>query len=205
VNKFYDWSFNLQNKQEGILTASKVQYIIEGYDYKKLGYKWNPQMRVLSQILSTDWLQHRIRVIGGAYGGWSSFSISGIATFNSYRDPNLKETLNNYESTAEYLSAFNADKKAMTRYIIGTISKMDSPLTPSERGDLAVSYFLNKRKPEALQADREAVLSTTQQNIRDFAQLVKDILSKKAFCVYGNGERINKDKDLFGNLLKIER
>jgi len=204
-NKFYDWTFNLENRQEGILSASKVQYVIEGYDYKKLGYSWDAKMRVLSQILSTDWLQTRIRVVGGAYGGWSSFSINGTATFNSYRDPNLKETINNFETTTEYITSFNADKKAMTRYIIGTIAGMDSPLTASEKGDLATSYFLNKRKQEALQADREAILTTTQNNIRDFAALVKDILSKKAFCVYGNGERITKEKELFGNLVKIER
>jgi len=204
-NKYYDWIFNLENRQEGILAASKVQYVIEGYDFKKLGYSWDAKMRVLSQILSTDWLQTRIRVIGGAYGGWSTFSLNGTVTFNSYRDPNLKETIINYDSTPEYLTSFKADNKSMTRYIIGTIAGMDSPLTASEKGDLATTYFFNKRKPEALQADREAVLSTTQENIRDFAPLVKDMLNKKAICVYGNEEKLTKEKELFKTLIKIEQ
>ena len=67
------WNFKLENKNEGLLAASKVQYVIKGYDFKKLGYEWNGKMRVLSQILSSDYLQNQIRVIGGAYGGFSSF------------------------------------------------------------------------------------------------------------------------------------
>lgn len=204
-NKFNRWIFNLENKQEGIQAASKVQYVIEGYDFKKLGYSWDARMRVLNQIISTDWLQTRIRVVGGAYGGWSSFLMNGTVTFNSYRDPNLKETIHNYEATPEYLSSFKADGKTMTRYIIGTIAEMDSPLTASEKGDLAMTYFFNKRKPGAVQSDREAILSTTQENIRDFSLLVKDVLSKKAICVYGNGEKITQEKELFKNLVKIER
>ncbi|MEI6455203.1 MAG: insulinase family protein [bacterium] len=200
-----DWNFKMENRKEGIMAPSKVQYVIDGYDYKKLGYAWNPKMRVLSQILSTDWLQTRIRVIGGAYGGWSSFSMTGTVTFNSYRDPNLKETILNYDATPEYLSAFKADQKAMTRYIIGTIAGIDSPLTASEKGELAVTYYFNKRKPEAIQSDREAVLSTTPEDIRGFAPLVKKVLDQKSICVYGNEEIITKEKELFKNLVKIDR
>ena len=106
-----NWSFTFNKKNEGILTASKVQYVIEGYDYKRLGYEWNGKIRVLNQILSTDWLQKQIRVIGGAYGGFSSFSASGMVSFTSYRDPNLKETLDNYNATTQYLGKFEADQK----------------------------------------------------------------------------------------------
>jgi Zn-dependent M16 (insulinase) family peptidase len=200
-----EWNLKPENLREGILAPSKVQYVIEGSDFKKLGYPWNAKMRVLSQILSTDWLQSRIRVIGGAYGGWSSFSMTGSVTFNSYRDPNLKETLRNYEGTTEYLSGFRADQKTMTRYIIGTIASMDSPLTASDKGDLAVTYYFNKRRPEAIQSDRTAVLETTAEDIQRFAPLVKGILDQRTYCVYGNSDKISQDKGLFMSLVKIER
>jgi Zn-dependent M16 (insulinase) family peptidase len=87
------WNLEPVKKNEGMMAPSKVQYVVAGYDYKKLGYAWNGKMRVLSQVLSTDWLQQRIRVIGGAYGGWSSISPGGQMLFNSYRDPNLRETM----------------------------------------------------------------------------------------------------------------
>jgi len=202
---YHPWTFNLENKKEGILAASKVQYVVEGYNFKKLGYSWDAKMRVLSQILSTDWLQTRIRVVGGAYGGWSTFSINGLVTFNSYRDPNLRETLDNYQATVEYLRNFSADERAMTRYIIGTIAGLDSPLTASGKGELAVTYYFNNRKADAIQTDRNVVLSTKQEDIRDFSKLVKDILNQQAICVYGNSEKINNEKVLFKNLVTIDR
>ena len=82
--------------------------VLQGFDFKKHDFKWSGKMRVLNQILSRDWLTKQIRIIGGAYGGFSSFSPSGIAYFGSYRDPNLRETLTNYQKTNEYLETFQA-------------------------------------------------------------------------------------------------
>lgn len=199
------WDFILEKRNEGLQAASNVQYVIKGYNFKKLGYSWNAKMRVLNQLLSTDWLQTRIRVIGGAYGGFSSISPMGNFTFNSYRDPNLMSTLENYGNTAAYLNAFDADPKLMTRYIIGTISEMDSPLTPSQKGDQAVSLFFTQRTAEEMQHDRDAVLSTTPDDIRGFTQLVTDVLKQDALCVYGNADRLTTDQSLFDILVKIDR
>src|SRR3712207_8211719 len=46
-------------------------------------------------------------------------------SFSSYRDPNLKETINTFDKVPEYLCKFNADEREMTNYIIGTIGKLD--------------------------------------------------------------------------------
>lgn len=199
------WVFSPEKKNEGIATASEVQYVIEGYDFKKLGYAWNGKMRVLSHILSTDWLQSRIRVIGGAYGGYSSVSLNGSFTFNSYRDPNLKETLENYRSTVEYLRKFEADQKSMTRYIIGTIARIDQPMTPSQKGSQAASNYFTKRKKEDLQRDRDAILATTGEDIRGFSEMIQKILDQNAICVYGNAEKINQEKVLFDHIIHIDK
>ena len=199
------WSFILEKGNEGLQAASNVQYVLSGYNYKKLGYSWNAKMRVLNQILSTDWLQTRIRVIGGAYGGFSSISPSGNFTFNSYRDPNLGSTLENYRNTIGYLASFDADPKLMSRYIIGTISEMDSPLTPSQMGDQAVSMFFSRRTAAEMQRDRDDVLSTTPEDIRGFTQLVTDVLNQSALCVYGNADRLAVDQSHFNSLVKIDR
>ena len=199
------WKFSLDKQNEGLLAASNVQYVIKGFNFKTLGYSWDARMRVLNQVLSTDWLQTRIRVIGGAYGGFSSISPGGNFTFNSYRDPNLGSTIENYRNTPDYLAAFDADRQSMTRYIIGTISEMDSPLTPSQKGDQAVSMYFSQRTAEELQHDREAVLSTTPGDIRGFSKMAADVLNENVLCVYGNAERLTTDQSLFNTLVKIDR
>ncbi|HES59226.1 MAG TPA: peptidase, partial [Caldithrix sp.] len=158
---YQTWNLKLENKNEGLLAASKVQYVVKGYDFKKLGYKWDGKMRVLDQILSSDYLQNQIRVIGGAYGGFSSFGSTGRVYFASYRDPNLKETLKNYDAAPEYLTSFEADDNEMVRYIIGTIARIDRPLTPSQKGNAAIQNYFQKSTKEDQQKDREAILATT--------------------------------------------
>jgi Zn-dependent M16 (insulinase) family peptidase len=199
----HDWEFDMAAANEAFLTASKVQYVIQGYDFKKLGYDWDGKMRVLNQVVSRDWLQNQVRVIGGAYGGFSSISSNGQAYFASYRDPNLKETLETYAKTPEYLRSFEADESAMTRFIIGTVARMDRPLTPSQKGDTAVRRYFEKTTREDLQRDRDAVLVTTPKDIRAMGKFVSDILSRNAYCVYGNEEKIQSYEELFGDLVKL--
>ena len=201
---YQKWTFNLNNKNEGIQAASKVQYVIAGYDFKKLGYSWDGKMRVLSQIISTDWLKNQIRVIGGAYGGFCNFSPNGTVTFNSYRDPNLTNTLETYKKTAAYLSEFDADKEAMTRYIIGTIADLDIPKTTEQKGQTSFIYKLSNRTEADLQKDRTAILNTTAADIRAYKGFVENIIGQNSYCVYGNSDQISKDKAVFKNIFNIK-
>lgn len=200
-----EWKFDLKKKNEGLLTASKVQYVLKGYDFSKLGYEYNGKMRVLNQVLSTDYLQNQVRVIGGAYGGFAGFSPNGNVFLGSYRDPNLKETLDTYNKTPEYLSNFEADQKTMTRFIIGTISRLDQPMNVSEKGNLAFRRYFEKTTPEYKKAEREAVLNTTPEDIKSMAKLVQDILDQDAICVYGNEEKVKENKALFGELVSLTK
>ncbi len=199
------WDLVPKALDEGFLSSSKVQYVIKGYDYKKLGYSWNGKMNVLNQVLSTDWLQTRIRVMGGAYGGFANIGDDGTFLFISYRDPNLPKTLENYDATPEYLTGFEADETAMTRYIIGTISGMDQPMTPSQKGSTAVRYYFEKTTAARLQQDRDEVLATTADDIRAMAPMVKEILDQDVYCVFGNEAILKQNKDLFKSLVTLQK
>jgi presequence protease len=197
------WNFELARKNEGLLTASKVQYVIKAYDYKKLGYEYTGKMQVLNQVLSTDWLQNRVRVMGGAYGGFSGISPNGDVYFASYRDPNLSETIDNFNNSPTFLNDFNADEKTMTRFVIGTISRYDQPRNVSDKGNIAFRRYFEKTTPEFLKAEREAILSTTAEDIRSMSSMIDKILSQDYMCVYGNEGKMKENKSLFGSLVMV--
>lgn len=200
-----NWQLDPVAGNEGFITASKVQYVIKGFDYRKLGLEWDGKWNVLNQVLSTEWLQTQIRVIGGAYGGFSGFSRSGTIAFISYRDPNLKETLDNFDATVNYLKNFEADTIAMTRFIIGTIARLDRPLTPEAKGDLAFRrYFEEVRLPD-IQNDRNAVLSASSEDIRNMADVIAKILEQDVWCMYGNEDKLKENRMLFRELLTLQK
>ena len=200
-----NWILEPKPMNEGILTASKVQYVMQGFDYVRAGLTWDGKWYVLNQIMSTDWLQTQIRVVGGAYGGFSNISKNGTVTFASYRDPNLSETLDNFKGTVNYLSKFEADSTAMCRYIIGTIANLDYPLTPSEKGEQAFRWYFEEVTRDELQADRSAVLATTAADIRNMSSSVGKIIDQQTYCVYGNDIKVNDNKKLFKNLVKLQK
>ncbi len=200
-----DWEFDFSIKNEGLMSASKVQYVTKGYNFKKLGHEWNGNIRVLDQILSTEYLHTQIRVIGGAYGGFCGFDPSGNVFFASYRDPNLKETLDNYDAATNFLNDFDADNAEMTRFIIGTISNMDQPTTASRRGSIAVRRYFTNTTYDDLKEERNEVLSITPEKIKALTNLVADILAQEAICVYGNTDKIKANKDLFGKILEVTK
>lgn len=62
--------------------------------YEDAGYKLSGSSYVINKLLGTTWLWDRVRVSGGAYGGFSDFDPhNGMFTFLSYRDPNLLKTV----------------------------------------------------------------------------------------------------------------
>jgi presequence protease len=202
---FSPWKFDYHNRNEAMLSASKVQYVVKGYNFKKLGYEWNGKLSVLNQIISTEWLQNQIRVIGGAYGGFSSFSPYGAAYFMSYRDPNLPETLQNYDATPGFLENFSAGETAMTRFIIGTIARLDQPKTTSQKGKIAMQCCFEKTTHDMLRKERQEILSTTVEDIRKMKTMVEDILAQNTWCVYGNEAKIRENRDLFSELIVIDK
>jgi len=201
---YKDWTLKSAVKNEGLMAASKVQYVLQGSDFKDMGYAWDGKIRVLNQIISREWLKNQVRVIGGAYGGFARFSPTGQFYFGSYRDPNLSSTLENYANTPGFLKALDIDDTEMTRFIIGTIAGMDKPQTQSQRGSSAVARYFSKMTNETLQRERDAVLSTTVEDIRSYETMIADIISKSPLCVYGNEAKLKENQALFDKLITLD-
>ncbi|MCM8709462.1 insulinase family protein [Clostridium sp. SYSU_GA19001] len=198
-----EYKFEFSPLNEGLMTSSKVQYVAKAYNFRKLGYSYTGTLQVLKTIVGFDYLWNRVRVQGGAYGAFANFQWGGNTVFSSYRDPNLTETLNAYDKAAEFIENFNADNREMTKYIIGTISELDSPLTPAMKGYIADEYYIRHVTQEAIQKEREEILNTKKEDIKNLASLVSDVMKQNYFCVLGSEEKIKANKDIFGNIINV--
>lgn len=202
-DKKQDYKFDLSAKNEGLLTSSEVQYVGKGYNFKKLDHSYSGTLQVLKTILSYDYLWNNIRVRGGAYGAFFNISRDGNVFLGSYRDPNLIETLNTYNNIPEYLKTFDVDEREMRKYIIGTISRLDTPYSTSIKGEIATARYLKNINYEELQKERIEILNSNRQDIRNATRLMKDILKKNYLCVLGNENKISDNKEIFNNLVNL--
>lgn len=197
------YKFDLKAKNEGLMTSSKIQYVAKAYNYIDLGYSYSGSLQVLKSIANYEYLWNQVRVQGGAYGSFASFQRNGNMFFTSYRDPNLKHTLEVYDKAGEFFNNFNADDRQMVKYIIGTISDLDFPLSPSMKGERAVENYIRHVSYEDLQKERQEILNTGVEDIKGFSKLISSSMNKDNICVLGNEQKIKENKDLFKNLVNL--
>lgn len=185
---------------EGFKTAQEVQYVAKGYNLALLGESFDGSGFVLQKVLGLDYLWNTVRVKGGAYGGMSVVTDLGDIGSVSYRDPNLKETLKVYDRTADYLREFNPSNEEFEKYIIGTFSTIDRPLSATQKGAVAVRRYFTHVTHEDVQNKRSQILATTKEQIQAYAPLFEQIAEKNMLAVIGNAGKIDSQAHLFKNV-----
>ena len=192
-----------EKKNEGFKTASKVQYVARVGNFLDHGASYTGALQILKVIMGYEYLWQNIRVKGGAYGCMSNFNRIGEGYFVSYRDPNLKRTMEVYEGVADYLRSFTVSDHDMNKYIIGTISNLDQPMTPSAKGDRSLNLYMNHVSADMIREERSQVLDATQDDIRSLARVVEAMMKAEQICVIGSEDKIEESKDMFENVTKF--
>ena len=185
------------HENEGLKTSSKVQYVARSGNYIDAGYAYTGTLQILRVILGYDYLWQNVRVKGGAYGCMTGFNRIGEGFFVSYRDPNLRKTNEVYEKVVDYVKHFQAGERDMDKYIIGTISNIDQPLTPMAAGERSLNLYLNQVTKEMIQSERKQILQATQEDIQGLAGIVQAVLESNQLCVVGNEAEIEKEQEMF--------
>ena len=189
-----------EKKNEGLLSASQVQYVCRAGNFTKSGLSYTGALRVLKVMMGYDYLWNQVRVKGGAYGCMCSFSKSGESYFVSYRDPNLKKTIEVYEAAADYVASFEQDDRSMTQYIIGAISELDTPLNAPAKALRSLSAYMTNQTEKDLQQVRDELLATNQETIRLLAGHIRAFMEQDYLCVVGNEEKVKEEAGLFGEV-----
>ena len=200
------FEFAFDRRNEGLMTSSKVQYVAQVANFRRLGRErreYCGSMRVLQTLLGYEYLWNKVRVQGGAYGCFARFDRNGNMVFVSYRDPGLRETLEVYAGMPGFLRRLDLSSREMTKFIIGTIGQMDAPLTPAAKAERATEYYLRNITQADLQRERDEVMATSLAELKGYASLLEEALAQNYICVLGGEARIRQNRDLFANLVQI--
>lgn len=196
----YVFTYNKLN--EGLLIPSEVQYVAKGYNFEGLGHKYDASIEVLENVLRYGYLWNKIRVKGGAYGAFINISENGMFNLCSYRDPNIKETINTYDELANFVENIELSERELEKAIIGTISNIQLPTTPQRIGKVAIDCAITEKTKADRQNKRDKILNTTTKDLRKHASLIKDVMNQDCQVVVGN-EKIKECKELFGEIYSI--
>ncbi len=188
---------NVGHKREAFTTPSEVDCVALGGLFEDPDAVDYGALKVVQHLLNYDYLWNAVRVKGGAYGVGCSFTRDGEWCFSSYSDPNLGATLETYRNAADYLKNYDASEREMTKAVIGTISGMDAPLTPSMKGNRSMTAYFMDIGYDVLQKERESVLECGVDDIRKAADAVGGAADKNNICVIGSSKLIGDEADAF--------
>ena len=182
---------------EGFKAPYDVQYVALTGNYRKASLAYHGSLQVFQNILSTDYLWTKVRVLGGAYGCMCGFGLTGASYFVSYRDPNLTKTLDVYHDITNYITNFEATPEEMTKYIIGAVGTYDYPKSPSVKGARSFTAYLNNTTIDDYKLEKEQIINATVEDIKNALPYVEAIFEQNNLCVIGNEKKIEEAKDIF--------
>ena len=192
-----EYQLSMTNINEGIYTPGMIQYVAMGGNYKKLGFEYHGSLRVVETLLKYEYLWTNIRVKGGAYGAMVNTTRNGMLVFVSYRDPNLTNTVQVYKGLGEYLKGVELSEREILKYIIGTVSKLDTPLYSSAKLSKSVARHILSISDAEVQANRDQILQTSLSDINKAGELVGAVIDSNNICVVGSESKIKEAKELF--------
>ncbi|XP_054786624.1 presequence protease 1, chloroplastic/mitochondrial-like [Prosopis cineraria] len=196
-NETTNWHARLPLANEAIVIPTQVNYVGKAASIYDSGYELHGSAYVISKYISNTWLWDRVRVSGGAYGGFCDFDThSGVFSFLSYRDPNLLKTLDVYDGTGDFLRELEMDGDALTKAIIGTIGDVDAYQLPDAKGYSSMLRYLLGITEEERQRRREEILSTSLKDFKEFVGAMEAVKDKGVVVAVASPEDVdaaNKD------------
>jgi len=182
----------LHAENEALVVPTQVNYVCKAANlYEDAGYSLSGSSYVISKLLGTTWLWDRVRVSGGAYGGFCDFDThSGMFTYSSYRDPNLLKTVDVYDGTVDFLRSLDLTSDELSKSVIGTIGDIDAYQLPDAKGRTAFMRHILGVSDEERQKRREEVLGTTLRDFHAFADVLEAVRDKGHVVAVTSAEKL---------------
>ncbi|MCK6568352.1 MAG: insulinase family protein [Anaerolineales bacterium] len=193
--------FDIQTatQKEGLAIPAQVNYVGKGANLYDLGYEYDGSSAVVIGYLGMTHLWEKIRVQGGAYGAFAQFDdATGIFTYLSYRDPNVDETIKNYDAAPGFLKSLESSRLSdneLKKAVISTIGELDAYQLPDAKGYTSMMRRLTGRTDEMRQKIRDQVLSANGEDFLAFGEALEKAIDSEAIVVVGSQSALEGSKE----------
>ena len=172
-----------KNESAWIIPA-QVNYCAETYQGVNFFHDDAPKLSLLGAALRNGYLHTAIREKGGAYGaGAMHDSSSGVFKFFSYRDPNCRETFDEFQASINWINN-NLKQKHLDEAVLNVISSVDKPLSPVGEAKSDFYQNLNGINHKMRLDYRNKILNTSLQDLHEVAD--KYLTTKSFKSVIGS-------------------
>jgi Zn-dependent M16 (insulinase) family peptidase len=187
------WPYEPTPRHEGLAVVTQVNFVGKAANFFDLGYQLHGSNYVILNHFNMDYMFSRVRLQGGAYGGSLNLNpITGVGTFLSWQDPNIRRTLDVYDAAGAYLQSLELSPTELERAQLGTFGTLDAYLLPDAKGMAALVNHLVGNSDELRQQRRDEVFSTTLADFRRFGDVLEAAAREGAVVVVSSEDRLQQ-------------
>lgn len=175
---------------EIIIIPSGVSYAASTNHLSLYGKRYSGALRVLSTILSYEYLWNEVRVKGGAYGCGCRTGVTGNIGFYSYRDPSPLSSISVFREADDFIRSFFENGESIENYIISSIAAAEPLESLREQGQNADTDAFCKITSEDRIRIRREMLYTTKEDMFSLCDLLGAMAKDNAVCIVGNADSL---------------
>ena len=185
----------LPGKSEAFIIPSEVSYVALGGIGEYTGEDY-----LLGRMVSFDYLWAKIRAEGGAYGCQMSVFPNQSWTMSSYRDPNVKRTIEAFRSASRWLKELELGEQELLNYKIGAVAGYDRTPKTYVQAKRMDSWYLRQEEPQVRAKVREGLLKASEEDLKNRRQAMESFAGEGTVCVLGNRAKIEEAAGQFDNV-----
>ena len=185
----------LPGKSEAFIIPSEVSYVALGGIGEYTGEDY-----LLGRMVSFDYLWAKIRAEGGAYGCQMSVLPNQSWAMSSYRDPNVKRTIEAFRSASSWLKDLELGEQELLNYKIGAVAGYDRTPKTYVQAKRMDSWYLRQEEPQVRAKVREGLLKASEEDLKNRRQAMESFAKEGTVCVLGNRAKIEDAAGQFDNV-----
>jgi presequence protease len=199
-----NWAFGDQTRYDGYAIPGEVQYVAQATSYRKHGLSYHGSMDVYSRYLNNNYMTPKLREQAGAYGGRAAFGRNGLFTMSTYRDPNLKRSLDIFSQAIDFMGSENFDADNLRPAILGSLKTYYSDQSVYDKTNFMTGLYLTDQSWQDYMQTKEEILQTTAEDMGRITQVLGKALGESSKGVAGNSEKLKAEATFLKNILSIQ-
>ena len=189
-------------KAEGMVIDSNVQFnsVIASYEALGLG-DYDGGIDAVTALVSDSFLYPLLRDQYGAYGVFhGSYGEDGVYII-SYRDPNVGETFEVYESLPELIAALELDQDTLDGYILSSYVGYATPEGELSGALNAAFNALEGKSQDQAKEWMEQLKAITPETLASYSDMYEKLVADGVISTAGSASAINANADRYTAIL----
>ncbi|MFW6289122.1 MAG: insulinase family protein, partial [Spirochaetota bacterium] len=176
---------------EALIVPSDVAYVAAACRGGRVGSEEYVHEQVLAHLMQTGYLWETIRMKGGAYGANASArGMDAVFGFSSYRDPQIVATIEAFRQGLEYFATRSVSDGELDLAIIGVTGHHIRPLSPGQKGIVALRRTLYGITDELRQENHQTLLKMNGKQLQLTAGRLVESMAQSRVAVVAGAEAV---------------